>query len=225
MTPHRQTFDTHMQSSTITLILTLATIATALVYVRHVAWYRNDIGNLDFVLITFVLILLLVCSVNLTRGSQSLVDGYADAPPDATTTNTPAANSPIIDIVPVDQEAFSKLLELPSQVQTLIEPPLSALIKNAQGDTSDPSNDPDKLEPIKEEDYKEAKDIYVGSVARVVKSDPVGNQSVQDVYTLDPARFDAMKLEYVGLDALLALLRMSSPLGYEQLVGSKTASG
>jgi hypothetical protein len=151
------------------------------------------------------------------------VDGYADAPTGAAI--TAAASSPVIDIVAVDQEAFGKLLDLPSQVQTLIEPPLSALIKTAKGDTSDPSNDPDKIEAIREDDYKETKDLYVGSVARVAKSDPVGNQSVQDVYTLDPTRFDAMKLEYRGLDAMLALLRMSNPLGYEQLVGSKTASG
>ena len=192
-----------------TVLVAAATAATALVYVRHVAWRNSQLSNTDFGLLTLMLLLLLVWAASLNK-MKMIADPYIDGPAD-------------FNITPFDKDAFQQLMNLPNEARTLIEPPLNTLITNAKGDNSNEADKPENLEPVAEADYEDAKDPYVGSVARVAKKDPVGNDVVEDVYTLDNDRFEKMKLEYKQLDAMLAMLRDVSPEHYKLFVESQPA--
>ncbi|EFJ40411.1 hypothetical protein VOLCADRAFT_99760 [Volvox carteri f. nagariensis] len=191
----------HRQSAA--ALVALATLATALVFLRHVAWTRQSLSNIDFELVVCILLSLLVWAAHLGHDTADMADQFSEQ-------NT------------LDTEAFAKLLALPSDARTLIVAPIDNLIRNATGKTS---NSSDELQAVAEADYEEAKDPYVGRVVRTALVDPVGNQTVEDVYTLDPKLFGKMKLEYKRLDALLATLHRVAPDLYTRLLGSQPAGG
>lgn len=185
-------------------IIALATLACAFLFASNCI----HIAGIDYVLLVCILAGLLLWAARLEHAP--LVDAYVDGPADPVVTN----------IVPIDTEAFAKLATLPSEARGLLEPPLDALVQSAKGNSNDEGDKPENLEPLAVEPYQETRDPYVGDVARVAKKDIMGNTTVEDVYTIDEARFEAMKIEYKRLDTMLATLRRVSPTAYAALVES-----
>lgn len=191
--------------------LALATAAAAVVFVHHARGAR--LADADYALVALLLLGLLSWALALAR-PPAVVDAFYDPY---------LANH--IPLAQLDDGGLRQLANMPNEARALLEPHLDQLIRNARGESSDEGDKAENLEGMTEDAYKEARDPYVGAVARVAKKDPVGNVSVEDEYTLDEKRFAAMKVEYKRLDTMLAALRRASPQAYQALLGSVGAGG
>lgn len=112
--------------------------------------------------------------------------------------------------------AYQELAELPVKVKDLIQPPIEDMVNNST--KTDENSEIDNLENIDKDRYVDEEDTYVGQIEMVMERDAFGKETPRQKLVIQEDKFNAMKLEYKKLDAMLAKLRDGNKELYAKLI-------